>query len=1334
MDSNADTCVFGDNSILIYDTCQTTSVEPFDASLGTIREVKIGTAAVAYDDPGTYQTYILFFHQALYIPKLKRNLICPDQLRDIGTTVNLTPLKRIPADKRTQEDHSLIIEQTSVHSKVHIPLKLRGTTSYFYTRKPTDQEIDDDTGSTCIHVHMTSDKPWDPNDTLHAAEEEALRLALQQPVHYQQRRLSLLSTTPAIIQDDRPSAALDTDYSLAKIAALFHDTPKRSVGAAATRGKSYNITAEDLAKRWRIGIETARTTLQRTTQMAIRDLLGATGYRRLKPTHYQLKYPRLRTAMYTDTMYARKKSYRGNTCAQLYCTSFHWVAVFPMKTESDAHLTLDELFRKYGVPYILVPDNAKALTQGEFKRKVQKAQANLHPIEAYMKNQNIAEDCIRELRRYYDRVMIETQTPEAFWDLCLVHCAAIRSHQALSIRELEGDVPAALITGDTPDISAIAEFGWYDYVWYQNPSALPGTERKELGRYLGLSHDVGDAMCSRIVNFRGRITSRTSVFPLTVSDHESEGVKKQKKIFEENLKRSLGKGYDALTPKEDTTPAFESYEHALEENKENIPSIVEADEIDHEAFDKYISARVCLPQGDTKSYGTVRRRKRDAEGQLIGRSNSNPIVDTAVYEVEFDNGDVENYSANLIAECVYSHIDSDGYTRHVISEIIDHRKDNTAVRADDATITRNGRTYPKRTTKGWQLCIQWNDGSTSWESLKDLKDSDPVLIAEYAVQNKIQHEPAFSWWVPFTIKQRNRIIQAAKKRYFRINQKYGIEIPKTIKRALEIDKETGTTFWTDAIRKEMKAILPAFEILPEGAPIPVGHTKIEMNMIFDVKADFTRKARYVARGDQTEPPASLTYASVVSRESVRIAFLIAALNGLDCMAADIGNAYLNAPVREKIYIICGPEFGDHNVGRKARIIKACYGLKSSGAAWRAHLAKVLHESMEFTPCRADGDVWIRQAWKPDGSRYYEYVLVYTDDILSISMDPKRILTHLDQHFLLKPSSIGPPTQYLGSSISKFTFPDGSGEHCWAMGSEQYVKEAVRNIKTWLERRGLQLKSKAPSVLPSGYKPELDTTKLCNEDDHSYFQQQIGILRWMVELGRIDIATEVSILSSYCASPRQGHLDAVCHIYAYLNTHQRSKIVFDPSYVKHIPQAKPDWTDFYKDIKEQMPHDMPEALGKEVEITCFVDSDHAGDIVTRRSRTGVLIYLNKSPIMWLSRKQNSIETSSFGSEFTALKVAAEMIEGLRYKLRMMGIPISGSAHVMADNQSVIMNSTRPESVLKKKSNSIAYHYVRERVAAGILEVSYCRTESNLADVLTKIQPGPTRKRLVEMILY
>jgi hypothetical protein len=104
--------------------------------------------------------------------------------------------------------------------------------------------------------------------------------------------------------------------------------------------------------------------------------------------------------------------------------------------------------------------------------------------------------------------------------------------------------------------------------------------------------------------------------------------------------------------------------------------------------------------------------------------------------------------------------------------------------------------------------------------------------------------------------------------------------------------------------------------------------------------DFTRKARFVAGGHKTEPPSSITYASVVSRESVRIAFLIAALNDLDIMAADIQGAYLNAPCREKVYTICGHEFGEH-VGKVAVVKLALYGLKSSGFAWRSHLAETL---------------------------------------------------------------------------------------------------------------------------------------------------------------------------------------------------------------------------------------------------------------------------------------------------------------------------------------------------------------------------------------------------------
>jgi hypothetical protein len=108
------------------------------------------------------------------------------------------------------------------------------------------------------------------------------------------------------------------------------------------------------------------------------------------------------------------------------------------------------------------------------------------------------------------------------------------------------------------------------------------------------------------------------------------------------------------------------------------------------------------------------------------------------------------------------------------------------------------------------------------------------------------------------------------------------------------------------------------------------------------------------------------------------------------------------------------------------------------------------------------------------------------------------------------------------------------------------------------------------------------------------------------------------------------------------------------------------------------------------MTCFVDADHAGNRVTQLSHTGIIIFCNRAPIIWFSKRQNTVETSSFGSEFVAAHKAVELIEGLRYKLRMFGIPIDGPTNVFCDNQSVVTNATMPESVLKRKHNSIAYH--------------------------------------------
>ena len=189
-------------------------------------------------------------------------------------------------------------------------------------------------------------------------------------------------------------------------------------------------------------------------------------------------------------------------------------------------------------------------------------------------------------------------------------------------------------------------------------------------------------------------------------------------------------------------------------------------------------------------------------------------------------------------------------------------------------------------------------------------------------------------------------------------------------------------------------------------------------------------------------------------------------------------------------------------------------------------------------------------------------------------------------------------------------------------------------------------------------------------------------------------------------------------------------------MEHEEIGLKDWSDSYKPYEEVVPSDAPEPRGKALQTTCFVDSDHAGDAINRRSRTGVLIYCGMAPIIFYSKKQGSIETSSFGSELSAMKTAVELVEGLRYKLRMMGIPLEGTTRVYADNMSVVHNCSKPESQLKKKSNSIAYHYVRERCAGPrpVCSISYIPTQDNLADMFTKSQPGEVRKRLAERVLY
>jgi hypothetical protein len=209
------------------------------------------------------------------------------------------------------------------------------------------------------------------------------------------------------------------------------------------------------------------------------------------------------------------------------------------------------------------------------------------------------------------------------------------------------------------------------------------------------------------------------------------------------------------------------------------------------------------------------------------------------------------------------------------------------------------------------------------------------------------------------------------------------------------------------------------------------------------------------------------------------------------------------------------------------------------------------------------------------------------------------------------------------------------------------------------------------------------------------------------------------------------------MYAYLKIRHNSRMVFDPT-VPDIDMSdfkECDWKEFYGDIKEELPPKMPEPRGEPVDIRLFVDSDHAGDGRTRRSRTGFFIFVNKSPIIWYTKKQGTVETSVFGAEFVAMKVGVETCRALRYKLRMMGIPLTGPNFVYGDNMSVIHNTQRPESTLKKKSHEICYHAIRESVAMGESLTAHIDTNSNVADLATKVQKvAAKRDHLVGMVLY
>jgi hypothetical protein len=192
-----------------------------------------------------------------------------------------------------------------------------------------------------------------------------------------------------------------------------------------------------------------------------------------------------------------------------------------------------------------------------------------------------------------------------------------------------------------------------------------------------------------------------------------------------------------------------------------------------------------------------------------------------MYEVELADGTTEEYYANVIAENLFAQVDSEGNQYVLMKEISDHRKDDSAIPASDGWKTMpNGQRSRRKTTRGWQLLVEWREGGYDWIPLKELKEAYPVEVAEYAKANKIDEEPAFAWWANDVIRRRNRIIAKVKSRYWKTSHKFGIELPHLVKGAFSIDRKNGNNYWREAIEKEMSKIrgMGAFERYDKATP------------------------------------------------------------------------------------------------------------------------------------------------------------------------------------------------------------------------------------------------------------------------------------------------------------------------------------------------------------------------------------------------------------------------------------------------------------------------------------------------------------------------------------
>ena len=462
-----------------------------------------------------------------------------------------------------------------------------------------------------------------------------------------------------------------------------------------------------------------------------------------------------------------------------------------MESKGHAGDALKQFITDFGVPDKIMCDGSKEQTKRgtTFMEQVRKHHIDLHTTEPHRHNQSKVEGVIRELRKNSFCTMHHKRVPKRLWDYGLQWVSEVRVRTSSDAGDLSNRTSLEWVTGDTVDISEYLDFGFYNWCWYHENTGLGPTK---LGRWLGVAHRVGGLMSYWVLTVNSTVIARTTVQRVTSLEMQQGHMKERTLAFDKAIRDKI-KDSDHIIleggkiqphdwtdhPFEDDPDFTEEFHGVISHNE-----VKEADEtFTPDVYDTYLNMEQAIPQGDSLEprLARVTKRLKDANGLPIGLANENPILDTRMYEVQYLDGEIASLAANSITENLFAQIDGDGNRQVLMDDIIGHRSNEHAVKQQDAFIvTKMGTKRRKETTKGWELLIRWKDGGTDWVALKDIKESYPVQVAEYAVLACISEEPAFAWWAPSVLKKRNRIMAKTKSKYWPQTHKFGIEIPKSV--------------------------------------------------------------------------------------------------------------------------------------------------------------------------------------------------------------------------------------------------------------------------------------------------------------------------------------------------------------------------------------------------------------------------------------------------------------------------------------------------------------------------------------------------------------------------